>query len=257
MKVWLVHNVRQVRGGAVAFSYGFEDSPDAEILAPAFNTSKECGAAAVSRHGNFLQWGFSASPSQLTDAGRAFLLNSICYIHEFDGVAPLVYLVSSHRMNTIWLGAQIKKNTDATSFSNVFDADLMMRFQDDPKGLVQYFKKDYELIYRDNGFKVDQELKALGIPSNRRLSTLDRLVTLLKDEKQAPLARKLLARYTDQKFEKAEGWEGWLAANRARIYFTDTGGYKFLVAPADYPVVPGRVGVEAPPDETYQRVYEN
>lgn len=63
IKVWRIKNKGQTYGGVVARFWGFEDSPDAEILTPGFNNGKESGAVGVGRHGNFLQWGFSAPPS--------------------------------------------------------------------------------------------------------------------------------------------------------------------------------------------------
>ena len=39
------------------------------------------------------------------------------------------------------------------------------------------------------------------------------------------------------------------------MYFTDTGDYQFKLAPTGYPVTPGRIGVEAPPDATWLRVF--
>jgi len=59
IKVWRVQNTGKRSGGVVARYYGFEDSPDAEILTAGFNDGKESGAVGVGRHGNFLQWGFS------------------------------------------------------------------------------------------------------------------------------------------------------------------------------------------------------
>ena len=38
------------------------------------------GAVAVGRHGNFLQWGFSAPPSKMTDAGQKLFVNCLYYI---------------------------------------------------------------------------------------------------------------------------------------------------------------------------------
>ena len=78
MKVWRIQNTGKRSGGVVSRLYGFTDSPDAEILTPGFNVGKESGAIGVGRHGNFLQWGFSAPPSKMTDAGRKFFLNYIC-----------------------------------------------------------------------------------------------------------------------------------------------------------------------------------
>jgi len=70
VKVWRVQKTTEEPGGTtrpygvVSRSWGFNDSPDAEALAAGYNTGKENGAVAVGRHGNFLQWGFSAPPSR-------------------------------------------------------------------------------------------------------------------------------------------------------------------------------------------------
>ncbi len=71
--------------GAVAKPWKPSDAPDTEILAAGYNLGKMDGAVAVGRDRNFLQWGFSAPPSKMTEAGRAFFLNSVCYIAKFSG----------------------------------------------------------------------------------------------------------------------------------------------------------------------------
>ncbi len=71
--------------GAVAKPWKPGEAPDTEILVAGYNTGKMNGAVAVGRDRNFLQWGFSAPPSKMTVAGRAFFLNSICYIARFQG----------------------------------------------------------------------------------------------------------------------------------------------------------------------------
>ncbi len=37
-------------------------------------------------------------------------------------------------------------------------------------------------------------------------------------------------------FMSAEQWQQWYDVNKDQIFFTDVGGYMFLVAPDDYPV---------------------
>ena len=74
--------------GVVARPWKPEEAPDAEVLAAGYNTGKMNGAVAVGRDGNFLQWGFSAPPSKMTEAGRNFFLNCVCYIAKFDGKRP-------------------------------------------------------------------------------------------------------------------------------------------------------------------------
>ncbi|MBL7187699.1 MAG: hypothetical protein ISS70_15360 [Phycisphaerae bacterium] len=234
MKVWCVQNTGKRFGGVVARSYGFTDSPDAEIIALGVNVGKEYGAVGVGRHGNILQWGYSAPPSKMTDAGRKLFVNCIHYIRRFDGKGPLVYRSSSHRMNAIRLAALIDRIKDERFFSGTFGDDLKKKYDGNPDGLVQYYRNDLDLIYRDKTFRIDGELKSLGINSNREVKTLARLISLLKDAAHAETARRLLARYTNQSFGEPERWQSWFEENKDRIYFTDVGGYKFLVVPQGY-----------------------
>jgi hypothetical protein len=238
MKVWRVQDHSKVYGkipnSVVARAYGFTDSPDAEVLAKGFNTGKEYGAVGVGRHGNYLQWGYSLPPSKMTEAGRKFFLNCVCYIHKFDSKAPLIRRTSSHRWNALRLAAVIEQIKNKNFFSGTFSSDLMKKYEGDADGLVQYYKNDFELIYRDKVFRIDSELKSLGMDSNRSLDTLERLIGLLKDETHADTARRLLARYTNRSFQSADGWKRWFVNNRDRIFFSDVGGYKFFVIPEGY-----------------------
>lgn len=94
LKVWRVQQPAGAKSrfsppfGAVARPWKTAETPNAEILAAGYNTGKMDGAVAVARDGNFLQWGFSAPPSKMTEAGRRFFLNSVCYISKFDGRQP-------------------------------------------------------------------------------------------------------------------------------------------------------------------------
>lgn len=82
IKVWQVQETE--RGNVVARGRGFEDSPDAEIIAVGFNHGKAYGDVGIGRHGNVLQWGYSDPPSRMTEAGRRLFLNCIYYIKRFD-----------------------------------------------------------------------------------------------------------------------------------------------------------------------------
>ncbi len=238
MKVWRVQDHSKVYGkipnSVVARAYGFTDSPDAEVLVKGFNNGKEYGAVGVGRHGNFLQWGYSLPPSKMTEAGKKFFLNCICYISRFDGKRPLIRRTSSHRLNALRLAALINTIKDKNFFSATFSSDLMKSYEGDPDGLVQHYRDNFELIYRDRAFRIDSELKALGMDSNRSLDTLERLIGLLQDDTHADTARRLLRRYTNQSFQNADGWKRWFENNRDRIFFSDVGGYKFLVIPKGY-----------------------
>lgn len=234
MKVWRVQRTGKSSGGVVSRSFNFGDYPDDEALVMGYNNGKEYGAVGVGRHGNFLQWGYSAPPSKMTEAGHKFFLNCISYIHKFDGKGPLVRRHRSARINAIRLAALINQIDDKQFFSRTFSSDLMEKYEGDPNGLVKYYKDNFEFIYHDKVFLIDHELKKLGIKSNRKISTLERLIELLDDEKCQEAANHLLRRYTEQSFQAKREWQNWFEKNREQIYFSDFGGFKFRVVPKGY-----------------------
>ena len=234
IKVWRVQNSGKSYGSVVSASFGFEDSPDAEILTPGFNEGKESGAVGVGRHGNFLQWGFSCAPSQMTEAGRCFFLNCVCYIRKFDGKAPLVRVRANDRTYAVFLASLLNTIKDPRFATNTFAPELLSKYNSDPDGLSKHYANHLELVYRDKVFRVDDELAGLGVASNRRTETLQRLAELLDDPARATAAHNALKRYTSESFSTRAEWQAWLDKNRGRIFFSDIGGYKFFVTPEGY-----------------------
>ena len=93
---------------------------------------------------------------------------------------------------------------------------------------------NYEFIYKDKTFLVDTELKDLEIDSNRKIESLQKIITLLGEKDKAETAQKLLNRYTQQSFTDQTQWQKWFDSNKARVFFSDVGGYKFFVIPKGY-----------------------
>ena len=262
MKVWLVQKIGKKGGGVVAYGEGFTDSPDAEILVLGFNTGKPYGSVGVGRQGSFLQWGYSAPPSQMTEAGRRLFLNCIYYIHRFDGKVPLVHNESSPRTAVLFSARSVNRGSGdpKQSFLRSFPETLYEKYHADPNGLVRYYRENLEWVYRDRPFrpgdkltarskeeilkllqpdrvfKVDEELKGLGIDSNRKVESLRRLIALLDDTQHAATAKRLLSRYTECSFETSQQWRQWLDENKDRLFFSDVGGYRFFVVPDGYAV---------------------
>ena len=210
-----------------------------EVIAVGFNRYKEYGAIGIGRHGNFLQWGYWDPPSRMTEGGRRLFINCIHYIHRFDGKPPLVRRQwTSDRLGAMPAAGSIK--SDRTSgdrkqaFLLAFPEELYAKYGSDPKGLRKYYEENVEWIYVDTVYRVDEELKALGLASNRKVETLECLFELRKDPARREIAQRLLDRYTDghTTFDFQNG--------RDRIYFTDIGGYKFLVVPEGYLFAPSR-----------------
>jgi hypothetical protein len=172
----------------------------------------------------------------MTEPGRNLFLNCIYYIHRFDGKAPLVHRQSSPRIDAVRIASFINKisGDQKKFFLGQYPEELYGKYGKDPDGLIQYYRQNLEWVYRDRVFTVDEELKGLGIDSNRKIESLQRLIELLDDAQRAATAKELLSRYTDRSFATSQQGRQWLQENKDRIYFTDVGGYKFKVVPEGY-----------------------
>jgi hypothetical protein len=89
MKVWYVQKAATRVEGAVCRVVDPENTPDLETIMLGFAPGKPYAAAAICRHGNFLQWGHAAAPSRITPAGQNLFVNCIAYIRKFDGQRPV------------------------------------------------------------------------------------------------------------------------------------------------------------------------
>ncbi len=89
MKVWYLQKAKTRIEGVVCRVRDPESTPDLETIMLGFAPGKSYVAAAICRHGNFLQWGHAAAPSRMTPAGQNLFVNCIAYIHKFDGKRPV------------------------------------------------------------------------------------------------------------------------------------------------------------------------
>ncbi len=232
IRVWKVQTKKfpDVDPGMVSDPYGFGDSPDAEVISSGLN-SKGPDSVALGRHGNFFLWGFSASPTDMTPEAQKCFINAVCYIKKFDGQKPFVTKKASGREWALVYAGYMKQYQGQEFIKQLFPADLLRRFEKEPEKLVAYYRENLEyLIPSQNGFAVDEDVKELGL-SNRKVELLDRCVALLVQGEQAEKALRILTRYTNESFTDARRWSLWLNANRDRLFFSDFGGFKYLVAP--------------------------
>ena len=234
IKVWRIHKEGKRIGGVISRGFGFHDPPDAELLAAGFNTGKEYGAMGIGRHANFLQWGYGGAPSQMTEAAQKLFVNCIVYISTFDGKRPVIRPKSRHRTNPVWYASLIGKAREEGFFDSTFSRAWMEEYAGNSRGLVKYMWDNFELLYADEVFRIDEEIKSLGFRSNRSMSTIEKLIAMRSEAEHADIVQKLLVRYTEQKFTTPPEWRQWYDANKGRIYFSDIAGYKFVVVPKGY-----------------------
>lgn len=264
IKVWKVQTRKfpEIDPGLVSNPYGFTDSPDAEIISSGIN-SKGPESVALARHGNYFLWGFSGAPHDMTPDARKAFINSVCYIKKFDGQRPIVRKAGSGntRQGALWQARYLRHLFDEEAFkkdlpesirndptryaqqraaflknaTTSFPDEIRQAFGDDAEKYVAWTKENVEYL-RFNGpgydakLIVDPDVKALGV-SNRKIELLDRCVAELREGTNPERALRILKRYTNETFSDAPGWASWLEKNRDRLFFTEIGGFKWMVAP--------------------------
>ncbi len=262
---------------------GLEDSPDGEFISGGMNTKGQ-DAVAIGRQGNFLHWGFAASPTYMTDEAKRVFVNAIHYIHRFAGHRAFVENRShvtraslddtlygiSDQGHQAWcamietMNAKLaadavklkerKKNGETLTdweesmlkmpSSPPWSRDRVIGWSAPPE-LRERLGTDwaaYTAYYTENrpylhpvaagehrtGLDVDPDAKALGI-ANNTLAFLDRCVADLEAGKESERAQRVLLRYTNEAFTSPAEWRSWLGTNRDKLFFTEVGGFKFMV----------------------------
>lgn len=274
-----------VRVGMVSRPWGYEDSPDAEYISSGV-CMKTLDAVAIGRHGNFLHWGFAASPADMTEEAKAVFANAVVYISRFAGqgvisrkysdrlatrdyLKELKYLATHQAWNEklesqkVLEKANLEKQKAARQkqdrgealsrgeqrmlayqpappitceeFVKRYHEKDFERFGTDEKAYIEYYDTNRDYFYGGEGtydLVVDEDVKSLGIPNNdQRL--LDRCIEMLEQRQQTDKALRILERYTLCRFSTPEAWRKWYNENKNRLFFTESGGWLFMVNSRD------------------------
>jgi len=232
MQVWHVQDTGNAVGkaGAVTAVIKAEDAWDAEAILLGFAPGKTFLATGIGRHGNYLQWGWSAAPSKMTPAGRNLFINSICYIKKFDGVTPVIRDRAMTRSR--FLSSLQYATGDARSAKYYFSPETIKKYENNMADLGPIYRDNINFLYqKGEHYFIDEELKTLGFESNGEITNLPKFIGLLSDKDKAEAADRLLNRYTGKSFKAAQEWRTWFDAGRDRMIFSETGGYRFYVIP--------------------------
>ncbi|HEY4285870.1 MAG TPA: redoxin domain-containing protein [Puia sp.] len=94
----------------------------------------------------------------------------------------------------------------------------------------KYYKDNYEYYYPLDGYslQLDADAQHLGL-SNRKAAILEKCISLLERGKDTAMAMRVLRRYTMESFATAGLWRNWLTENKSRLFYTESGGFKFVV----------------------------
>lgn len=111
---------------------------------------------------------------------------------------------------------------------------VVAKFGEDWAAYENYYIENMDYFYPIEGewYKsaVDEDAKKLGI-ANHRIELLDAAVQMLVKGDRTEMALRILKRYTHESYQTATEWSNWLQENRDRLYFSEGGGYKFIVLP--------------------------
>jgi hypothetical protein len=107
---------------------------------------------------------------------------------------------------------------------------LFARFGTNTAKYHKYYRDNYEYYYPLDAYslQLDADAQKLGI-SNRKVEILEKCVDLLEQGKDTAMAMRVLRRYTMEAFASAKEWRGWLTENKSRLFYTEAGGFKFIV----------------------------
>ncbi|WP_242132571.1 hypothetical protein [Aestuariivivens marinum] len=291
MPMWQVQTEGYLEGkgyriGQVSSFDGFLDSPETEFISSGVCT-KDIDAVAIGRHGNFLLWGFSASPDYMTQESKKVFANAIYYMKQFKGhkiiakkteriiftrqyIDQIKYGLTEEgyqdylglirefhdknekeRNDAILKKEKGEKLTEEEEelanrpsrprqpdmpwedYIKRYMGGFFEQFGTDVKAYITYLDENLEYISFENdkgyyGLVVDENVKSLGV-SNRQPELLTTCIELLEKGEKMELAHKILKRYTDESFESANEWRNWYKNNKNKLFFTEAGGYKWLV----------------------------
>ena len=247
------YTTKAIRPGMISKSAGFLDSPDVEFISGGVS-AKGLEEVAIGRHGNFLHWGFSASPEEMTEEAKSVFANAIVYISQFAGQTPIArkfnpfIVTGEHLKSTILRATRAayeervstlkrigKEESTYGEYLKSMFPELYFSFGTDEKAYKDYYMNNAGYFMPRPGrvsFLLDEDARSLGI-SNHDIRLLDEAIRLLEEGTDVAKGHRLLKRYTLCRFETPAEWRTWFETNKSRLFFTESGGWFFLVNTRD------------------------
>jgi hypothetical protein len=109
--------------------------------------------------------------------------------------------------------------------------ELFAKFGTDSAAYRRYYDENYDYFYAaPNSYRltVDEDAKSLGVP-NTDSRLLAKAIELWETGTDTPKAQRILTRYTLLRYQTPKEWRGWFDTNRSRLFFTQAGGFVFMV----------------------------
>lgn len=132
-------------------------------------------------------------------------------------------------MEAIYINFNVQKNPTFEQYMRDREPELYKYFGTNTNLYVKYYEYNRPYFYADGyNLKIDEDARELGIGNDdKRL--LDTCISLLEQGKDTTRARRILQQYTLCRFEKPEQWRNWYDTYNDKLFFTEGGGYLWLV----------------------------
>ncbi|MBK8606246.1 MAG: hypothetical protein IPN82_05285 [Chitinophagaceae bacterium] len=212
--MWKVQNVgylenNNTRIGLVSRGNRFNESPDVEDISSGVCT-KDVGAVALGRHGNFFLWGFGASPVDMTDEAKKVFVNAVAYMKQFDGKIPIARKYND-RMATTDDVREIVANATKEKYEEYIK--LIEEFND-------YNAKEKK--------RIDEKTSGQALTSSEEQS----LIYLGHPEKinaYEQFLKGIMGKFSAQFGTDAEAFQKYITDNFGYIYCDPNGFYEYSI----------------------------
>ena len=109
--------------------------------------------------------------------------------------------------------------------------ELYPQFGTDSTKYLKYSQENRNYFYDPYGVGnliIDEDAKGLGIAVDD-IKLIDTAISMLEKRTDTEKAKRILARYTLEDFPTAAQWRTWFEKNRSKMFFTESGGWIWLV----------------------------
>jgi hypothetical protein len=232
---------RRNQAGWCTYVRGMSDAPEIEVFCGGIN-AKTSTAAALWRQGNLLHYGFDLSPDEMSEWGRAMLVDAIEYISRFPDDRPIMQTASPFAGQEIITRpriVEVLKRGDGwwDYLKSYFDQNALTAAG--VKDLASFGKwyptvSDYLASDAEGLLRVDEDAWAMSINPGRR-EFFDRAIADLgRPGPESARARRMLERYAPEgpgRDANAQAWSDWWRANADYLFFGEAGGYRWYLDP--------------------------
>lgn len=112
---------------------------------------------------------------------------------------------------------------------------LFEMFGTDEAAYAKYYEENTPYFYStfdSHGLLLDEDAKSLGIPNND-VRILDKAILLWETTEDVAKGRRLLERYTLLRYDNPKQYRAWYLKYKDKLFFTESGGWKWLVNSQD------------------------